>query len=235
MFPILSSPHTPLKLLIPKFHDFAAEVIFAHEAKSHGKSVLVVDKRPNIAGNISTEKVVFGGSFLCLAPFMPGFINNELWFMRRLPEVVLGMLFAKYLKNPNWKTSLAGCVIGGAGLSIASVFPDKVTYDTIICTAAFLALAGIAEYMRKGPIEKLVSNVSKYSYAVFLCHHYIIFCAVQYLHLDWLQQRDLVVLYIAHIAATAFVSTLLYRAEKIVCHVVSKGVHDLLAQTKAPV
>lgn len=31
--------------------------VFAHEAKSHGKSVLVVDKRPNIAGNIYTENV----------------------------------------------------------------------------------------------------------------------------------------------------------------------------------
>ena len=31
--------------------------IFAHEAKAHGKSVLVVDKRPNIAGNIYTEKI----------------------------------------------------------------------------------------------------------------------------------------------------------------------------------
>lgn len=30
--------------------------IFAHEAKAHGKSVLVVDKRCNIAGNIYTEK-----------------------------------------------------------------------------------------------------------------------------------------------------------------------------------
>ena len=29
--------------------------IFAHEAKAHGKSVLVVDKRPNIAGNVYTE------------------------------------------------------------------------------------------------------------------------------------------------------------------------------------
>ena len=25
---------------------------FAHEAKKHGKSVLVIDKRPNIAGNV---------------------------------------------------------------------------------------------------------------------------------------------------------------------------------------
>lgn len=32
-------------------------VIFAHEAKKAGKSVLVVEKRPNIGGNIYTEKL----------------------------------------------------------------------------------------------------------------------------------------------------------------------------------
>lgn len=31
--------------------------VFAHEAKAHGKTVLVVDKRPNIAGNIYTENI----------------------------------------------------------------------------------------------------------------------------------------------------------------------------------
>ncbi len=31
--------------------------VFAHEAKEAGKSVLVIDKRPNIAGNVYTEKV----------------------------------------------------------------------------------------------------------------------------------------------------------------------------------
>ena len=31
--------------------------IFAHEAKKKGKKVLIIDKRPNIAGNIYTEKV----------------------------------------------------------------------------------------------------------------------------------------------------------------------------------
>ena len=31
--------------------------IFAHEAKAHGKSVMVIDKRPNIAGNIYTENI----------------------------------------------------------------------------------------------------------------------------------------------------------------------------------
>lgn len=36
--------------------------IFAHEAKNHGKSVLVVDKRPNIAGNI-IQKVLRASTF----------------------------------------------------------------------------------------------------------------------------------------------------------------------------
>ncbi|MEI3166802.1 MAG: UDP-galactopyranose mutase [Lachnospiraceae bacterium] len=31
--------------------------VFAHEAKKYGKSVLVIDKRPNIAGNVYTEDV----------------------------------------------------------------------------------------------------------------------------------------------------------------------------------
>lgn len=31
--------------------------VFAHEAKKHGKKVLVIDKRPNIAGNVYTEEV----------------------------------------------------------------------------------------------------------------------------------------------------------------------------------
>lgn len=31
--------------------------VFAHEAKAQGKSVLVIDKRPNIAGNIYTEYI----------------------------------------------------------------------------------------------------------------------------------------------------------------------------------
>ena len=31
--------------------------VFAHEAKAAGKSVLVIDKRPNIAGNVYTEDV----------------------------------------------------------------------------------------------------------------------------------------------------------------------------------
>lgn len=33
------------------------DAVFAHEAKAAGKSVLVIDKRSNIAGNVYTEDV----------------------------------------------------------------------------------------------------------------------------------------------------------------------------------
>ena len=31
--------------------------VFAHESRKAGKSVLVIDKRPNIAGNVYTEEI----------------------------------------------------------------------------------------------------------------------------------------------------------------------------------
>lgn len=78
--------------------------IFAHEAKAHGKSVLVVDKRPNIAGNIvflcrkprsrkAISLVLFetwGHTFYMHAMFI---INNIMF----IPfGVLLPILFGKY-------------------------------------------------------------------------------------------------------------------------------------------
>ena len=51
--------------------------IFAHEAKKHGKRVLVIDKRPNIAGNIYTEKVA---GIIVKRSKESMFINMELIF-----------------------------------------------------------------------------------------------------------------------------------------------------------
>ena len=40
--------------------------VFAREAKKAGKSVLVIDKRPNIAGNVYTEDVIISRSLRSL-------------------------------------------------------------------------------------------------------------------------------------------------------------------------
>ena len=51
---------------------------FAQQAKAHGKSVLVIDKRPNIAGNIYTEKVE-GINFLKYGAHIYHTNNKEVW------------------------------------------------------------------------------------------------------------------------------------------------------------
>lgn len=56
--------------------------IFAHEAKAHGKSVLVVDKRPNIAGNIYTENIE-GIMERCRRRY------SEFWRLQRLMQMSL--------------------------------------------------------------------------------------------------------------------------------------------------
>lgn len=51
--------------------------VFAHEAKSHGKNVLVVDKRSNIAGNIYTEK---SKELMCINTVLIFFTPTIKWF-----------------------------------------------------------------------------------------------------------------------------------------------------------
>lgn len=167
-------------------------------------------------------------SYVCLIPSMPAFMHGDYWFMRRLPELVLGMLFAKYIREPNWKTSAVGGVVFVVSMLSKNLILDYVTYDTLICASWFMILAGIAEYVKITPVEKIVSTVSKYMYAIFLCHHAIMYMTVSFFHLDWFQQRDLIVLYIAYIMATAFVSKRLYSAEKSFKAFVAETYHSLV-------
>ena len=52
--------------------------VFAHEAKNKGKSVLVIDKRTNIAGNVYTEKVE-GINFHKYGAHIFHTSNSEIW------------------------------------------------------------------------------------------------------------------------------------------------------------
>lgn len=52
--------------------------VFAHEAKAHGKSVLVIDKRNHIAGNVYTEKIE-GINFHKYGAHIFHTNNSEVW------------------------------------------------------------------------------------------------------------------------------------------------------------
>ena len=76
--------------------------VFAQEAKRAGKSVLVIDKRPHIAGNVYTEKVE-GINVHKYGAHIFHTDNREVWnYVNRLVE------FNRYTNSPiaNYKGKL---------------------------------------------------------------------------------------------------------------------------------
>lgn len=79
---------------------------FAQQAKAHGKSVLVIDKRPNIAGNIYTEKVE-GINFHKYGAHIFHTNNKEVWdYLQQFT------VFNRFTNSPvaNYKGELYGFV-----------------------------------------------------------------------------------------------------------------------------
>ncbi|MDO4189795.1 MAG: hypothetical protein Q4D29_12500, partial [Lachnospiraceae bacterium] len=100
------------------------------------------------------------------------------------------------------------------GLCISEHIPDKVMYDTLISFSWFLILIGISEIIKDDITRKMVITVSKYSYAVFLTHDFIIYSMASFFDLGSLQRRDLIILYITVILFTAFWARIIFMAEK---------------------
>lgn len=89
--------------------------IFAHEAKTHGKTVLVVDKRPNIAGNIYTKKLKESMSINMARIFsIPitkkyGIISRSLQSSTVLPTLLLRTIRANSTRCPSTCIPLIRC------------------------------------------------------------------------------------------------------------------------------
>ena len=98
----------------------------------------------------------------------------ECWFMLRVPEMLFGMYFIQYQK----KVSIPAFAVSGGILLLAAIVNLRmipVIYLTpVIGIASFLVFVFLSKYMEFDLVKKVCGIVSKYSYAVFLCHHFII-------------------------------------------------------------
>lgn len=89
--------------------------IFAHEAKTHGKTVLVVDKRPNIAGNIYTKKIEginvhkYGAHIFHTNNKKYGIISRSLQSSTVLPTLLLRTIRANSTRCPSTCIPLIRC------------------------------------------------------------------------------------------------------------------------------
>ena len=93
----------------------------------------------------------------------------------RLPEFVFGMFFYRYWKKVDKKTFFVSIFI----LAITTIYNpgwDGNIKTTYIGISFFLVLAYLAKWAEQiGGIRYICSRICKYSYAIFISHHIIIY------------------------------------------------------------
>jgi len=101
--------------------------------------------------------------------------TKNIFFFIRLPEIVFGMFFVKYIKKVRWPLGIAGLAIL---LLNAFLKPniDQSFQMTYVGIAAFLFLTWCScIFERIEAIRWIFDGLSKYSYSIFLTHHIIMY------------------------------------------------------------
>ena len=110
---------------------------------------------------------------LSIVCYQTGLSKAELVTVR-LPEVFFGILYMKYFKKTNWKVTLGALAVLVINTILAPTFNSNIQ-TTYVGIAAFLVLTFIAKFGDCKVSRAICSFLSKYSYAIFLIHHYIIY------------------------------------------------------------
>ena len=127
-----------------------------------------------------------------------------------LPEFFFGMVFVQLTRRGQagaLGASLAGLL---ALWALGGPLADTKILCALFSAAVFAALALLSPLLDRGPVRRGCGLLSRYSYAVFLCHHVLIQRLVRGFDLSVLTRRDTVLLFFSYLVATAAASALLY-------------------------
>lgn len=97
---------------------------------------------------------------------------QDLLITTRLPELLFGMYFVRYLKKvPHL---VAACSIILLGIQQFTNLLKGNIAVTVVGILFFLVLVWIGNYINIQPVRVITTSLSKYSYAIFLVHHQVI-------------------------------------------------------------
>ena len=102
------------------------------------------------------------------------FIDRNIELFARIPEFAFGMYFVKYIKKVKLPVVLVSVLVIIYNTCLTPPF-NVTVQTTYIGICSFMVLAWLSDYIKVFWVENICSIVSKYSYAVFLVHHFIIF------------------------------------------------------------
>lgn len=129
---------------------------------------LVINKYPLITAG------VIGGIYLLVNCNYSLPMIKSIFLLTRLPEIAFGMYYVKYFKKNRWDLAVLGLLVIMINTIVAPAI-DKDIQTTYVGIAAFIFLAYVADQLQDiSLIVRGCGVLSKYSYAIFLTHHYII-------------------------------------------------------------
>lgn len=148
--------------------------------------------------------------------YIPFAVYN--WFPRfapakmlvvRIPEFVFGMIFLDKIKKVKPWMLFVSVVVLGLNMIIKPALPESIQ-TTYIGIAFFMVLAFSAEYVNCQMLRVICSSISKYSYAIFLTHHFIIDQICSRFMMNSLTRSARYMLFVLCVAVTALISWALY-------------------------
>ena len=143
-------------------------------------------------------------------------MNPECWVFMRIPELLFGMYYVEYLKKVSWPAVLAclAFLIPMQCMDVIMGGAQQILKTVPVCIAAFLVIAFISAYLEFRPLCVVFQCVGKYSYAVFLCHHFILMKLFPRFCGKVLTSAEVKTMFVLVLVLVAAVSKLLYELNK---------------------
>lgn len=148
-------------------------------------------------------------------------VPSDILLTTRLPELVFGMIFVKFIKKvPHWLAAVSFVIL--ALQQLTHILKDNIAV-TIVGIFAFLLLSYIGELVKSfKTLSACTKFVSAYSYPIFLVHHVLIMQVFTVIYPVWLNRWQAYGLLIAEFAVILVLSVILKRFTNLIVGFVSK-------------
>lgn len=148
-------------------------------------------------------------------------VPSDILLTTRLPELVFGMIFVKFIKKvPHWLAAISFVIL--ALQQLTHVLQGNIAV-TIVGIFAFLLLSYIGELVKSfKPLSACTKFISAYSYPIFLVHHVLIMQVFTVIYPVWLNRWQAYGLLIAEFAVILVLSVILKRFTNLIVGFVSK-------------
>ena len=148
-------------------------------------------------------------------------VPSDILLTTRLPELVFGMIFVKFIKKvPHWLAAISFVIL--AAQQLTHILKDNIAV-TVVGIFAFLLLSYIGELVKSfKPLSACTKFISAYSYPIFLVHHVLIMQVFTVIYPVWLNRWQAYGLLIAEFVVILVLSVILKRFTNLIVGFVSK-------------